>query len=437
MLTADELFVLPGRARWNHLVTRLAAETFQTDAGDVLVDGSRVNVIAAIADGIAHALLSERMEDIKWRSELLDLIMTHQEKPIQPVLLDHQGHPYDGLAYDYLSHGRYTFRNSGSVYDTLSNWSPPSYQFLAPHIAEKSIGILEKWVDVYAENKDPMQHCPKLSADDIKKYILLPLMRMPTVPFDGVIMRLVDRMFDLGIWWFQDGCMLTPVPAPVQQNLLFVARTLGQIGFMHTVFHNNPPITDGGVLAEAFLKALIRSTTPPTRLDVTYSPAVIGATSSSALIDFGCQRLTIHKTMDLLLNNNLPTAVSHTRLEDLAHEMLTVWLRAFESNNVVEMYRTHLVPLSHPVYILRQLVLTYYIQAFRAHKQLTDIRKRAAYYITRNWPPGIGRMIRGLALRFDPDPELMRRARTLMLSFDGECWPEGTMPRSHGTKFWS
>ena len=428
MLTVDELFVLPSTqtrcSRWNQFVTllpRLAAETFQTDAGDVLVDGLRVNVLAAVADGIANALLFERTEDVNWRSRLLQLIMMHQQ-----VRSD------DGLDYDYLCHGRYAFKNSGSVCMDqpdgpiiVSWWSGPSYQFLAPHIAEKSIGILEKWVDVYAENKEPMQHFPKLSADDIKEFILLPLMQMPTVPFDGVIMRLVDRMFNLGIWWFQDSFIYAPVPAPIQQNLLFLARTHGQRVFMKTLFRTKLPITDGGILAEAFLKALIRSTTCPC------------ATSSSALVDFERQSFTIHKTMDLLLNNNRPTVVSHTRLEDLAHEMLTVWLRAFESNNVVVMnYNRYEVPLTEPVYVLRQLVLTYYIQAFRAHNSLTEARKRAAYYITRKMPPGIGSMIRGLALRFDPDPALMRRARALMLSYDGECWPEGTMPRSPETMLW-
>ena len=158
MLTVDELFALPSTttpcSRWNHFVTllpRLAAETFQTDAGYVLVDGSLVNVLAAIADGIARALLSEWTEDVNWRSRLLQLIMMHQQ-----VRSD------DGLDYDYLCHGRYAFKNSGSACveqpDGLivSYWSAPPYQFLAPHVAEKSIKILEKWVDVYAENKKPL-----------------------------------------------------------------------------------------------------------------------------------------------------------------------------------------------------------------------------------------------------------------------------------------
>ena len=426
MLTVDELFALPTHyatvlttsvggmdeirerrfyaACRRHeyfefvLTPRLSNETFGTDGGYVLVDGERVDVFAAVSDGIAHALFYGLTDDVEWRSEVFDSITTELRL-------------YD----DYRGHGWCT--------------SFAQYRFVDTHVVEKYIRTLERWVDVYAENKTGMQHFPKLRAKDIFDYIITPLMHIPTIDFDGTIMRLVDKMLELGIGWYLFIGFMR-VPSPVQQNMLFLARTQGQKVFMGAVQHNTVSLetTDGGILAEAFLKSLVRAATLPL-IYCTGSGISLASAGGPGAINFLETDPTPCETMITLLDNNRRSVISHVVLEELAHEVLTVWLRAFE-NNIVKVFNHNYATISvNPAYILRQFVLTYYMQAWRTHKSLWSARQRAVCYLARKMSSAVGCLVRDWVLRFDePDPELMQRARALMLSFDSSCWPEGTMP---------
>ena len=459
MLTVDELFALPthyatvpawkvdgmdeiGERKFDAacrrqeyfdfiLAPRLSNETFGTDGGYVLVDGERVDVFAAVSDGIAHALFYGLTDDVEWRSEVFNSITACFSCPSDNT-----------LDYDYLGHGWFIFFSPQPVNETPGArfWSRPGrghagigagestpdtrYRFVDTHVVEKYIRTLERWVDVYAENKASMQHFPKLSAKDVFDRIITPLMHIPTIAFDGTIMRLVDKMLELGISWFHYS-FDCDVPGPVQQNLLFLARNRGQKVFMRAVLRTSLETTDGGILAEAFLKSLVRAATLP----LIYCTPGLAKVGGPGAIDFQETGLTICETMTILLDNSRRSVISHVALEELAHEALTVWLRAFE-NNIVKFFNHNYAEKNvNHVYILRQLVLTYYMQAWRTHKSLWSARQRAVCYLARKMSSAVGCLVRDWVLRFDePDPELMQRARALMLSFDGSCWPEGTMP---------
>ena len=353
MLTVEELFALPPDGDWRYfdtvLLPRLIAETHGTDDGCVMnAEGERVCVIAAVSDGIAHALLSERTLDVQWRSFLLENCHIDREKP----------------RCGYENAARTLLRTP-----------------VTPRISEKCKKILEDWLDIYAEMRDPLQHFPKLKANDIEEYIIKPLARMPNSAFDGVIMRLADRMLELGLRDCYSSAVgewsCCSMPGPAQQNLLFLARGNEKKAFMDNVFYHRSQITDGGILAEAFLTSLIRE-------------AATALRNHKGMVHFERSCDTIDKTMAMLLDD-CPTVVSHDLLWDLTREALIVWLKAIENSQVL--IDGYYLPREYYTLILRQLVLTYHAQMGRC----TALRTALV-----------------------PDQELMLRARALMDSWPAE-----------------
>lgn len=393
MLTSDELFaprpasfaalsvdVKAGYRREKdrdyfmfNLEPRLSDETFYTDGGCVLVDGKRVDIFTAMSDGVAQALISENMDDIRWRSKMFGYITGE--------FWCRQWHDYDRPCVTIFSSGPY---NPDTLYWDKQN----NYRSVDAHVFEKYLKPFQTWIDVYAENKEETQHAPKINAKDILDHIISHFMKITTVRFDLNVMNIVDRLYNLGIRWEQDAWfehMVFNVPDPLQPNLLFLARTQPLLYFQTAVKKYSTRIVDRGIMAEVFLKSL-------TSLDRKFTGPMVYLPS-----------ITYQETLAELLDNEAHHVASHEYLEKLAHDAVRNWLAQSR-------YSDH---------ILGQLVETYRMQAWRASTCLMrNERLRAVYYLTRNFPPNVRRQLQGLVnSRRGPDPVLMQQATTRMVSF--------------------
>lgn len=228
--------------------------------------------------------------------------------------------------------------------------------------ADACVAVLDTWLDVYAANKDPKQHYPKLEPKQIERHILsaviLACMPKKALDPDPEYMRLVTRMdgldgleeptIDMFCVTYTDFAKHTSPPTPACV-FCFACPV-----YMNNVLEYLSSCPPGEVWAATCLRCLIRAGNKKKKFDGYWIDNVRSWPLVSSIID----RHLLAPECDL---------------SALAHETLTTWVKAVEDGYAQ-------VPPYHPeskTHLLMDLVVTYRNQV----RRVPEWQRRAAVFL--------------------------------------------------------